>query len=132
MAIPDHILLKPGALTPQEYALVQTHVTRGEDMLRQVGFLPTPVRQVVRHHHERFDGGGYPDGLRSETIPLLARIFAVTDVYDALISKRPYKPGWTSEAARQELLEQRGRQFDPEVVDAFLQLEPANFLVTDV
>ncbi|CAN5879419.1 hypothetical protein BH24DEI2_BH24DEI2_02350 [soil metagenome] len=123
MAIPDHILLKPGGLTPQEYALVRTHVTRGEEMLRQVSFLPTPVRQVVRHHHEHWNGHGYPDRLRGENIPLLARIFAVTDVYDALVSKRPYKKSWTPEAARGELLKQRGEQFDPAVVDAFLKLE---------
>ena len=123
MALPDHILLKPGSLTPQEYALVRTHVTRGEEMLRQVSFLPTPVRQVVRHHHEHWNGHGYPDRLRGGDIPLPARIFAVTDVYDALVSKRPYKESWTPEAARGELLKQRGEQFDPAVVDAFLKLE---------
>ena len=99
-------------------------------MLRQVSFLPAPVRQVVRHHHERFDGDGYPDGLCGKAIPLLARVFAVTDVYDALVSRRPYKASWTAAAARKELLEQRGKQFDPEVVDAFLAVEPANVYVT--
>ena len=130
MTIPDPVLLKASRLTAQEYALVQTHVTRGEAMLQRVGFLPTPVRQIVRHHHERFDGRGYPDGLRGADIPLLARIFAVTDVYDALVSERPYKAGWTPAAARRELFVQRGAQFDPQVVDAFLSVELANVPVT--
>ena len=97
-------------------------VRLGEAMLRQLDFLPETVLQIVRSHHERWDGSGYPDGLAGESIPLLCRAFAVVDVYDALVSERPYKRAWTPEEARAELRRQRGTQFDPRVVDAFLGL----------
>ncbi len=123
IAISDRILLKPGPLSAEEFALVKRHVLIGESMLRQMGFLPQAVIEIVRHHHERWDGCGYPDGLAGERIPYLARLFGVADVYDALVSKRPYKPAWTHREAQRELLRQRGKQFDPSLVDAFLTLD---------
>jgi PAS domain S-box-containing protein/putative nucleotidyltransferase with HDIG domain len=122
VAIADQILLKPGRLTPEEFERIKAHVLIGERMLRRLDFLPERVLQIVRHHHERWDGGGYPDGLKGEAIPLLARLFAVIDVYDALTSERPYKRAWTQSEALDEICAQRGKQFDPLVVDAFLAL----------
>lgn len=122
IAIPDGLLLKPGRLTSEEFGGIKAHVLVGEEMLRQLGFLPDAVLQIVRHHHERWDGKGYPDGLKEEQIPHLARIFAVVDVYDALTSERPYKPAWGRQAALEELVAQQGRHFDPEVVAAFIRL----------
>jgi putative two-component system response regulator len=97
IAIPDHILLKPGRHTPEEFAIMQTHSVKGESMLRslhEMGGDNAMLRfacQIARSHHERWDGGGYPDGLAGEAIPLAARLMAVADVYDALRSRRPYK-----------------------------------------
>ncbi len=122
VAIPDPILLKPGRLTPEEFEIMKSHVTIGEAMLRQLGFLPEATLKVVRHHHERWGGGGYPDDLRGEAIPLLARIFAIADVYDALTSERPYKKAWTRAQALAEISAQSGRQFDPELTRLFLQI----------
>ncbi|CAM3227188.1 HD domain-containing phosphohydrolase [Deinococcus saxicola] len=115
----DDILRKPGPLTPQERALMQKHVILGDHMLREEIFVPREVRAIVRSHHERWDGAGYPDGLTGETIPLLARIFSVVDVYDALISKRPYKPVWTHAQALDELRRGAGSQFDPHALACF-------------
>ncbi|WP_407543327.1 GAF domain-containing protein (plasmid) [Deinococcus radiomollis] len=122
VAVPDDVLRKPGQFTPEERHVMQRHVVIGDEMLRDEDFLPNGVREVVRHHHERWDGGGYPDGLSGGAIPLLARIFSVVDVYDALISERPYKPAWSHEVALAELNHCAGTQFDPEVVQAFLAL----------
>jgi len=122
VAIPDPILLKPGRLTPEEFEIMKTHVTIGEAMLRQLGFLPEATLKIVRHHHERWSGGGYPDDLRGEAIPQLARIFAIADVYDALTSERPYKKAWTRAQALAEIEAQSGRQFDPELTRLFLQI----------
>ncbi|QFP75089.1 HD domain-containing phosphohydrolase [Deinococcus sp. AJ005] len=115
----DDILRKPGPLTPQERALMQKHVILGDHMLREEIFVPREVRAIVRSHHERWDGAGYPDGLSGEAIPLLARIFSVVDVYDALISKRPYKPAWTHAQALDELRRGAGSQFDPHALACF-------------
>ncbi len=120
IAISDDILLKPEKLTTDEFALMKRHVLIGEEMLKNLSFLPQAVLEVVRHHHERWDGSGYPDGLNKANIPLLARIFSVVDVYDALTSKRPYKVAWSHEQAITEIVQQSGKQFDPLVVDAFL------------
>ena len=120
IAIPDQILLKPGKLTDEEFDFIKTHVTMGADMLSNLDFLPREVLEIVEYHHERWDGRGYPDGLAGEEIPLLARIFSVADVYDALTSERPYKKAWTHEDAVAELIKQRGTQFDPALVDAFV------------
>ena len=121
MAISDSILLKPGRLTPEEFRVMQTHAAIGEEMLRPLRFLPSATLQVVRHHHERWDGSGYPDGLAGEDIPLLARIFTLADVYDALTHTRPYKSAWSPEAARAEIASQAGKQFDPELAKIFLE-----------
>ena len=122
IAIPDQILLKPGKLTDEEFDFIKTHVTMGADMLSNLAFLPREVLEIVKYHHERWDGRGYPDGLAGEDIPLLARIFSVADVYDALTSERPYKKAWTHEDAVAELVRQRGAQFDPDLIDAFVAL----------
>ena len=117
--LPSCVLLKAGPLELDELALVQTHAVRGEVALRRLGTLPDTVLGIVRHHHERWDGGGYPDGLRGPAIPFLARLLSVADVYDALVSERPYKSGWTREAALAELRRGAGRQFDPVLVTRF-------------
>ena len=122
IAIPDQILLKPGKLTGDEFDFIKTHVTIGAEMLGNLAFLPREVLDVIKHHHARWDGRGYPDRLAGEAIPLLARIFSVADVYDALTSERPYKKAWTHEDAVAELVKQRGAQFDPDLVDAFVAL----------
>lgn len=123
VVVPDRILLKPGPLTQDEREEMQTHSAEGERLADALGFVPPAALELVRHHHERWDGGGYPDGLAGEEIPLLARLFAVIDVYDALLSERPYKRAWTRQQALTELRNQAGRQFDPRVVGAFLRLQ---------
>ena len=122
IAIPDSILFKPGRLTDEEIALMQTHTLRGEAMLRELGFLPEPVLELVRHHHENWDGQGYPDRLGREQIPLLARIFSLADVYDALTNIRPYKPAWTHEQTCANIIGESGRKFDPALTSLFLEL----------
>ncbi|MDV6373444.1 HD domain-containing phosphohydrolase [Deinococcus arenicola] len=119
VTISDDILRKPGPLTEQERSLMQKHVIVGDHMLREEILVPREVRAIVRSHHERWDGAGYPDGLAAEKIPLLARIFSVVDVYDALISKRPYKPAWTHAQALEELRRGAGSQFDPHALACF-------------
>ena len=122
LSIPDDILRKPGRLTPQEWGIMQSHVLKGYDLAMRIPGLPRGVLDVIRSHHERWDGSGYPDSLSGTDIPLNARIFAVCDVYDALTSTRPYKEAWTHEQAIAEIAGQSGRHFDPEVVQAFLGL----------
>ncbi len=122
VAIPDHILLKPGKLTPEEWTLMQSHTVQGHLLAQNVPTLPTGALDVIRFHHERWDGAGYPQRLAGEAIPRLARIFAVCDVYDALTSARPYKAAWPAEQALDEIATQAGKQFDPEVVARFLKI----------
>jgi diguanylate cyclase (GGDEF)-like protein len=119
IGIPDRILQKRGSLSPSERRLLQTHTVLGEQLLSGVALLQGQGLQVVRHHHERWDGGGYPDGLGDSKIPLGARVFAVADALDAMTSDRPYRRarGWEDAAA--EIVRERGRQFDPHVVDVF-------------
>jgi diguanylate cyclase (GGDEF)-like protein/putative nucleotidyltransferase with HDIG domain len=119
IAIPDAILNKPGPLTEAEFAVIRTHPEVGEQILKPVPFLAR-VREIVRHDHERWDGGGYPDGLRGEDIPLGARIVLVVDAYHAMRSDRPYRRALSASAARADLLRHAGTQFDPRVVDALL------------
>jgi cyclic di-GMP phosphodiesterase len=121
IGIPDSILLKPSSLTDQEWAMMKRHCEIGHQMLRGFGFLRDAL-SVVLHHHEHFDGSGYPFGLAGDTIPFSARIFAVVDAYDAMTSDRPYRPPLAPEAARRELTRCAARQFDPLVVDVFLQM----------
>ncbi len=122
IAIPDQVLLKPSKLDAAEYAIVRTHAAIGDDLCRDLRFLPVDTRQLVRSHHERWDGAGYPDGLVGEAIPLAARLFSLIDVYDALTSERPYKEAWTHEAAVAELVRGAGSQFDPELTARFVAL----------
>jgi len=122
IGIPDQVLLKPGRLSAAEMASVQRHSVLGADMIADLRFIPTETREVVRSHHERWDGQGYPDGLAGASIPYLARLFSLVDVYDALRSTRPYKPAWSRAEALSELAAQAGRQFDPALCRTFLSL----------
>ena len=127
VGIPDHILLKPGKLSPEEWEIMKTHSAIGaialeraeQDVAHPVEFLSL-APDIARWHHERWDGAGYPDGLAGEAIPLSARLMAVADVFDALISPRVYKPAFPFEKARSIIAEGRGSQFDPAVVDVFI------------
>ncbi|THF68147.1 HD domain-containing protein [Deinococcus sp. Arct2-2] len=119
IAIPDAVLLKTGPLTARERELMHQHVTIGEQMLREQEFVPPEVLGVVRHHHERWDGRGYPDGLAQHEIPMLARLFAVVDVYDALTSERPYKKSWTQHDALFEMRRMAGTHLDPDILEQF-------------
>jgi putative nucleotidyltransferase with HDIG domain len=121
IAIPDAILNKPGPLDDEERALLERHTEFGEQILAPVPFL-SRVREMVRHDHERWDGAGYPDGLRGEQIPLGSRIVFVVDAYHAMISDRPYREAMPPVDALRELRENAGRQFDPRVVEAFLSV----------
>ncbi|HEX5474480.1 MAG TPA: HD domain-containing phosphohydrolase [Vicinamibacterales bacterium] len=124
LAVPEHILNKPGRLTPSEYEVMKRHAPAGADILSVVGF-PYPVVPIVRHHHENWDGTGYPDGLSGEQIPIGARILAVVDCFDALTSHRPYRPRLDDRAALQIIVERRGTMYDPGVVDMFLEMHDA-------
>jgi ribonuclease P protein subunit RPR2 len=117
VAVPDAVLFKPGALDAAEFALIAQHPVVGSEILKNVDFLGEG-KLVVRHHHERWDGSGYPDRLAGDAIPLAARIFAVADALDALTTDRPYRRGTRFARAREEIREHSGSQFDPEVVAA--------------
>jgi response regulator RpfG family c-di-GMP phosphodiesterase len=119
IGIPDSVLQKPGPLNDEEWVLMQTHTVLGEQMLRGVTFLQGAGLEVVRSHHERWDGNGYPDSLAGTDIPVAARVFAVADALDAMTSDRPYRDAMPWSDAGREILDQSGLQFDPEVVDAF-------------
>ncbi|MEW6207739.1 MAG: diguanylate cyclase [Acidobacteriota bacterium] len=120
LAVPDYILNKPGPLTTAEFDKMKVHTVVGAEILERVGF-PYPVVPVVRHHHERWDGRGYPDGLKGEQIPITARILAVCDCFDAVREDRQYRKAMTREQALQILREGSGTVFDPKVVGAFLE-----------
>ncbi|PNY81089.1 sensor domain-containing diguanylate cyclase/phosphohydrolase [Deinococcus koreensis] len=124
LTVPDAVLLKPGRFTPEERAIMETHALRGYEIASQIAGLPQGTLEVIRSHHEKWDGTGYPARLCGEAIPLLARIFAVCDVYDALTSERPYKRAWSHQEALAEISAQSGRHFDPRVVQAFVELAP--------
>lgn len=124
MGIPDHILFKEGALTPEEWAIMRQHPQYAYEMLAAIDYL-RPSIDIPWCHHEKWDGSGYPRGLKGEQIPLAARIFAVADVFDALTSNRPYRKAWTTEQALQYIKEQAGSHFDPQVVEIFLKLNRA-------
>ena len=121
LGVDDAILRKPDKLTDEEYNLVKKHPELGEHMLMPLKFLKDE-KPIVRHHHERFDGKGYPDGLKEEAIPLGARIIAVADTFDAMTSDRPYRPIYPMDKAVEEIQRCSGTQFDPSVVEAFLKL----------
>ena len=121
IAISDRILLKPGKLTEEEMSTMKTHVHHGVDIVGHYGWLKDAA-DVVRYHHEKFDGSGYEAGLKGHDIPINARIFAVADVFDALTSRRPYKEPFDLETAMPILMESRGSHFDPMLIDAFAQI----------
>jgi len=124
ISIPDRILFKPGPLTPDEWELMKSHTLRGEKICAGIKSL-TSVLPVIRSHHERWDGLGYPDGLRGEQIPLLARILQLADIYDALTTVRPYKAAFTPEEALSIIMEETGKGWrDPKLVRMFADLIP--------
>lgn len=137
IAIPDHILLKPGKLTEEEFAVMRTHSLRGYDILQRAGqqmgergvFLELAM-EIARHHHEKWDGSGYPDRLAGAAIPLSARIMALADVYDALITRRPYKEALSHAAASDIIFKGSGSHFDPEIVAAFARCQDQVIAIT--
>jgi putative two-component system response regulator len=130
VGIPDHILLKPGRFEPHEFEIMKTHTTLGRDAILaaerdlgiEVDFLKF-AKEIAYGHQEKWDGSGYPQGLAGDAIPISARLMAVADVYDALISRRVYKEGMSHEKATKIIIEGRGQHFDPDMVDAFLALQ---------
>jgi putative nucleotidyltransferase with HDIG domain len=121
IGVPDAILLKPGKLTPDEWVEMRKHPQVGYDILKSIPFLNVPA-EIVLSHQERFDGGGYPRGLKADAIHIGARIFAIADTLDAMTCDRPYRKGTTYAAAREEIKRCSGTQFDPRCVEAFLSL----------
>jgi putative two-component system response regulator len=125
LVVPDAILLKPGKLTPGEREIMETHTTAGADILAKTNIPQMHIaEEIARHHHERWDGSGYPMKLVSTAIPIAARVTALADVFDALTHKRPYKEAWKVSDALAEIKNLRGKQFDPELTDIFLELVP--------
>jgi len=138
VGIPDAILLKPGKLTSEEWVTMRSHTTRGEEICCHVKAL-IPVLPIIRNHHERWDGMGYPDGLRANQIPLLARIMQVADIYDALTNPRPYRQACTPAEALDIIRDETARGWrDPEVVQVFISLyndalaQPADDMLTSL
>ena len=119
LGIPDQILLKPGKLTDDEWVIMRKHPVYAYDMLSSIEYL-RPALDIPYCHHEKWDGSGYPRGLKGEEIPLAARIFAVIDAWDALTSDRPYRKAWSREKTLAYIREQTGSHFDPQVVEVFL------------
>jgi ribonuclease P protein subunit RPR2 len=121
VGVPERILGKPGPLTAAEWRVMRTHPLIGYQMLASIPFMSNAA-EIVRSHHEMFDGSGYPEGLKAEEIPLPARVFSVVDAFDAMTTDRPYRAALTIEEAADELARMAGTQFDPEVVAAFIPL----------
>jgi putative nucleotidyltransferase with HDIG domain len=121
IAVPESILNKPGKLSDEEFAKIKEHPGRGQDILKPVIEL-RGVGNIVRSHHEKYDGGGYPDGLKGKEIPLGARIMAISDAYDSITSMRPYRDATSHRRAVKEIINCTGTQFDPEVVEHFLEV----------
>lgn len=129
VGIPDHILLKPGKLTPEEFEIMKKHTTYGVEALRLAGnesaklsFIHTAL-EIVGTHHEKFDGSGYPYGLKGKDIPLAGRLMAIIDVYDALVSQRVYKPAMSHRDSLDIIAGERGKHFDPDLVDALFEIQ---------
>jgi len=125
IAIPDSILRKPGKLTPEEWAIMKTHTKIGAELLSgsKSKFLQT-ASDIALSHHEKWDGTGYPNELEGEEIPLMGRVCGLSDVFDALMTKRPYKSAWTIEHTLDEIKKGKGTHFDPQLVDAFVEILP--------
>jgi|HigsolmetaAR206D_1030411.scaffolds.fasta_scaffold09411_2 Response regulator containing a CheY-like receiver domain and an HD-GYP domain len=124
IGIADEVLLKPGRLTPEEFAIMQTHTTIGANILSNgQSLLVQTAETIALSHHERWNGNGYPFGLAHNQIPIEGQIVGIADVFDALTHERPYKPAWTIEATLEELSRLRGKDFSPDLVDAFLRLD---------
>ncbi len=121
IGVPDSILLKPAALTDEEWVIMRKHPQLAYDMLYPIEYL-RPALEIPFNHHEKWDGTGYPRGLKGEEIPMSARLFAIVDVWDALTSDRPYRPAWSEEKALNYIREQSGKHFDPRVVDLFFRV----------
>jgi len=121
LGVPDSILHKPASLTDEEWTVMRKHPQFAYDMLYSIEYL-RPALDIPYCHHEKWDGSGYPRGLKSDEIPLSARLFAIVDVWDALTSNRPYRPAWTEEKALAYIQEQSGKHFDPQVVAMFLKM----------
>ena len=121
IAIPDSILLKPGPLDEREWNVMRQHPQHAFNLLLPITYL-RPAIHIPYCHHEKWDGSGYPRGLKGEEIPIVARIFAIVDVYDALTSNRPYRQAWTHEKAMDYIRNQSGIHFDPNVVSVFISL----------
>lgn len=121
IAVPEQILDKPGKLTDEEFAVVKKHPQAGADIISSIPSYESILEGIV-HHHERWDGKGYPKGLHEKDIPLIARIICIADVYDALTEDRPYRRAWSRTEVRQFFEEQKGKMFDAELVDVFLTL----------
>ena len=137
VGIPDHILLKPDRLTTEEFEIMKKHTTYGVEALRCMGpesdslsFIRTAA-EIAGTHHEKFDGNGYPSGLAGKDIPLAGRLMAIIDVYDALVNKRVYKPAFTHEAALAMMESERGTHFDPELLDAFFEIQSEVMSIAD-
>jgi HD-GYP domain-containing protein (c-di-GMP phosphodiesterase class II) len=121
IGVPDEILRKPGPLDPAEFDVMRRHPVLGEGIISQIPRLNGVTRQVVRSHHERWDGAGYPDGLRGEEIPTAARIFSLVDAFDAMTNDRPYRRALPVETAVVEIKRGAGKQFDPQVAGLFVE-----------
>src|SRR6184192_1200302 len=121
LAVPEYILNKPGPLTPAEFEKMKLHASVGADILSAIDF-PYPVVPIVRHHHESWDGTGYPDRIKGTDIPIGARILSVVDCFDALTSDRPYRPAMSDEEALRILNDRRGSMYDPLIVDTFTHI----------
>jgi len=131
LGVPDQILFKTGPLTEEEWIKMKKHPLFAYEMLASIDYL-RPALAIPYCHHEKWDGTGYPRGLKGEQIPPEARIFALVDVWDALTSDRPYRPAWSQDAALEYIIQQRGKHFDPQVVDVFLGfMQPGKDAATD-
>jgi putative two-component system response regulator len=125
IAIPDSILLKPGRLTDEEFEVVKTHAVLGARVLAGgASALLQTAESIARHHHERWDGAGYPERLAADAIPVAARIVHVADVFDVLVHERPYRESFTTAAATEEITRGAGTDFDPEIVAVFARIGP--------
>ncbi len=125
IAVPEHVLLKPFRLTDEEFDLIKEHPAQGEKILRPIPEFDT-ILPAIRNHHERFSGGGYPDNLRGDDIPLIARIISICDTWNAMRTNRPYRGTMKVDKALEVIHQERGKQFDPDIADTFLQMLEAN------